>query len=59
VGEREARWAREATDEMARLIPGAAERVSPGVAHLHPLSSPAWLVETVEEWVAGLGAAPS
>ena len=51
VGERETRWAREAADEMARLIPGAELRVSPGVAHLHPLSSPAWLAETVEVWV--------
>jgi pimeloyl-ACP methyl ester carboxylesterase len=51
-GEREAAWAREATDEMARLIPGAEVRISPGVAHLHPISSPAWLAETVVEWLA-------
>jgi pimeloyl-ACP methyl ester carboxylesterase len=50
VGECEARWSREATDEMARLIPGAEVRISPGVAHLHPLSSPAWLADTVVEW---------
>jgi 3-oxoadipate enol-lactonase len=50
VGERETRWAREASDELARLIPGAELRVSPGVAHLHPLSSPAWLAETVATW---------
>ncbi len=54
VGERETRWAREATDEMARLISGAEVRVSPGVAHLHPLSGAAWLVETVEGWVDGV-----
>ena len=53
VGERETRWAREATDEMARLIPGAQVRVSPGVAHLHPLSGAEWLAETVEAWVGG------
>jgi len=52
VGEREARWAREATDELARLIPDAEVRVSPDVAHLHLLSSPAWLADTVTAWVA-------
>jgi len=51
VGELETRWAREVADAMAQLIPGAELRVSPGVAHLHPLSSPAWLAETVEAWV--------
>ena len=50
VGERETRWAREATDDMARLIPGAQVRVSPGVAHLHPLTGAEWLAETVGEW---------
>jgi 3-oxoadipate enol-lactonase len=54
-GEREAPWVREAADEMVRLIVGAETRVSPGVAHLHPLSSPAWLAETVGAWVEGLG----
>ena len=52
VGEREARWAREATEELARLIPDAEVRISPEVAHLHPISSPRWLAETVTEWVA-------
>ncbi len=51
VGERETRWARDATAELARLIPGAETRVSPGVAHLHPRSGAAWLAETVEGWV--------
>jgi len=51
VGEREAPWARAATEEMARLIPGAETRVSPGVAHLHPLSGPAWLAEAVGGWL--------
>lgn len=55
VGEREARWAREATEEMARLIPDADLRVSPGVAHLHPISSPGWLAETVAAWVTREG----
>jgi pimeloyl-ACP methyl ester carboxylesterase len=51
-GEGEAPWVREAADEMARLIPGAETRISPGVAHLHPLSRPEWLAETLVEWVA-------
>jgi pimeloyl-ACP methyl ester carboxylesterase len=56
VGERETRWAREATAEMARLIPGAETRVSPAVAHLHPLSGAAWFAAAVEDWVgAGVG----
>ncbi len=63
VGERETRWAREATEELARLIPGAGARVSPGVAHLHPLSGAAWLAETMEGWLEHVmgrdaGAAP-
>jgi len=51
VGEREAPWARVATEEMARLIPGAETRVSPGVAHLHLLSGAQWLAEALEAWV--------
>ena len=51
VGERETRWAREATEELARLIPGAEACVSPGVAHLHPLSAAPWLAETVGGWL--------
>ena len=51
VGEREARWAVEAHEEMARLLPQAERRVAPGVAHLHPLSSPRWLAETAAEWL--------
>jgi pimeloyl-ACP methyl ester carboxylesterase len=51
VGERETPWAREAAAELARLVPGAEVRVSPGVAHLHPLSGAAWLAETVGEWL--------
>jgi pimeloyl-ACP methyl ester carboxylesterase len=51
LGEREARWARDAHEEMARLLPHAERRVAPGVAHLHPLSSPRWLAETVTSWL--------
>jgi pimeloyl-ACP methyl ester carboxylesterase len=51
VGERETPWALAATDELARLIPGAERRVSPGVAHLHPFSGAAWLAETVGDWL--------
>ena len=57
VGEREAPWARAATEEMARLIPGAETRVSPGVAHLHPLSGAKWLAEAVEGWVSQVAGA--
>lgn len=52
VGEFETAWARAATDELAGLIPDAQARVSPGVAHLHPLSGGAWLAEVVGEWLA-------
>jgi pimeloyl-ACP methyl ester carboxylesterase len=51
VGERETRWAIAAEAEMAALLPRATRRVSPGVAHLHPLSSPEWLAETVGAWL--------
>jgi 3-oxoadipate enol-lactonase len=50
VGERETVWARAATDDLARRIPAAETRISPGVAHLHPLSGAAWLAEVVGEW---------
>lgn len=52
VGGRETVWARSATDDLARSIPGAEVRVAPEVAHLHPLSGAAWLAEVVEEWIA-------
>jgi len=55
-GEREAGWMTEAEEELARLLPHAERRVAPGVSHLHPLSSPAWFVSTVEGWLAGLPA---
>jgi len=50
-GERESRFAHEAAEELARLIPGAELRVSPGVSHLHPLSGAAWLCTTLEGWL--------
>jgi pimeloyl-ACP methyl ester carboxylesterase len=52
VGERETEWARAATDELARLIPGSRVKTSPGVAHLHPFSGAPWLAETVGAWLA-------
>ena len=52
VGERESAWSRAATEELARLIPGAEARISPGVNHLHLLSGAAWLAETVVGWLA-------
>jgi pimeloyl-ACP methyl ester carboxylesterase len=51
-GEREGRFVRESAEELARLVPGAELRISPGVGHLHPLSGAAWLCATVEEWLA-------
>jgi pimeloyl-ACP methyl ester carboxylesterase len=51
VGERETDWAREASAALARAIPGAEFRVSPGVGHLHPLSGAAWLAETGLAWI--------
>jgi len=51
VGERESDFALAAAAELARLIPGAEHRVSPGVAHLHPLSGAAWLIETLTSWL--------
>lgn len=51
IGERETAWARAAADELARLVPGAELRTSPGVGHLHPLSAPAWFAETLGDWL--------
>jgi len=53
VGEQESVFSRPAARELARRIPGAALRESPGASHLHPLTSPAWFVRTVEEWLPG------
>ena len=54
VGERESVFSRPAAAELARLIPGADLRVSPGVSHLHPLTSPEWFVATLTQWLAEL-----
>ena len=54
VGEQESAFSRPAARELARRIPGAALRESPGAGHLHPLTSPAWFVREVEEWLSGL-----
>ena len=54
VGERESVFSRPAARELSRRIPGAALRESPGASHLHPLSSPVWFVQTVEEWLGAL-----
>jgi pimeloyl-ACP methyl ester carboxylesterase len=54
VGERESAWARGAADELRALVPRAEWRCSPGASHLHPLSAPAWLADTVLEWTAAL-----
>jgi pimeloyl-ACP methyl ester carboxylesterase len=51
VGERESTFYRPAAEELARRVPGAELRVSPGVSHLHPLTSPAWFVDTVTGWL--------
>jgi 3-oxoadipate enol-lactonase len=53
VGEREAPWAHEAHQDLARRLPHAERRVAPGVAHLHPLSAPEWLAATVADWLRG------
>jgi 3-oxoadipate enol-lactonase len=50
-GERESEFVQNSADELQRLVPGAARAVSPGVAHLHPLSAPEWFVEKVGAWL--------
>ena len=51
-GELEAAWMREAEEELASRLPQADRRLSPGVSHLHPLSSPAWFSETILSWLS-------
>jgi 3-oxoadipate enol-lactonase len=53
VGERESVMYREAIAEMRRLLPAADFVESPGVSHLHPLSSPDWLAARIAEWMRG------
>lgn len=50
VGEKESAFQKPASEELRRSIPGAELRVSPGAAHLHPLSSPQWLADTLTTW---------
>ena len=52
VGERESVFSVPASEELARLVPGAELRISPGVSHLHPLSSPDWFADTLTAWLA-------
>jgi pimeloyl-ACP methyl ester carboxylesterase len=51
VGEHESAAYRDAAAELARLIPRARLALSPGAGHLHPLSNPEWLAETVSAWL--------
>ena len=51
VGELESVFYREALAEMRELVPSADFVESPGVSHLHPLSSPDWLAERIAEWM--------
>jgi pimeloyl-ACP methyl ester carboxylesterase len=51
VGECETPWARAATRQLERLLPGAELRVSPGVSHLHLLSAAEWLAATITGWM--------
>ena len=53
VGELESVFSREAIAELRRLVPAADFAESPGVSHLHPLSSPEWLAERIAEWMRG------
>jgi pimeloyl-ACP methyl ester carboxylesterase len=56
VGERETAWSRAAEAEVAALMPRAQRLVSPGAAHLHPLSAPAFLADEVLAWLARIEA---
>ena len=51
VGERESAAYRDASRELARIIPRARLEVSPGAGHLHPLSNPEWLAEKLTTWI--------
>ena len=51
VGERESRFARDASAELARLILGSTLLVSPRVSHLHLFSGAEWFVEAVGGWL--------
>jgi 3-oxoadipate enol-lactonase len=51
VGECESAAYREASGDLARLIPRARLVESPGAGHLHLLSNPEWFAETVGPWL--------
>ena len=51
VGERESAAYRDASAELARLIPRARLEISPGAGHLHPLSNPEWFAATIGGWL--------
>ncbi|MFI5370127.1 MAG: alpha/beta fold hydrolase [Candidatus Eisenbacteria bacterium] len=55
VGTRETAWMWTAAAELAARIPHAERRALEGVGHLHPLSAPDRLADTVEDWLARLG----
>jgi len=52
TGELETPGAQAASDELARLIPGAVRMISPGVAHLHPISGAVWFADRVASWLS-------
>ena len=51
VGERESVSYRNASEELARLIPRARFALSPGAGHLHPLSNAEWFAGTITRWL--------
>lgn len=53
AGELESVFYREALAELRALLPRADFVESPGVSHLHLLSSPQWLAERIAEWMRG------
>ena len=53
VGELESVFYREALAELRALLPRADFAESPGVSHLHLLSSPQWLSQRIAEWMRG------
>jgi 3-oxoadipate enol-lactonase len=59
VGEKESAFQKPAAEELRRGIPGAELAVSPGASHLHPLSNPQWLEDTLTTWIRRLPASAS
>jgi pimeloyl-ACP methyl ester carboxylesterase len=52
AGERDTAFALDQLEVLAGRIPGAERALSPGVGHLHPLSNPQWLADTLQPWLA-------